>query len=79
MIYTRLTTIDNPYNPFDQFLEWYLYDLEKGYNTSELLGRIVRTSDAFTDEENEIENRKAIDSIIQHDLTKKYIKVTKNY
>ena len=79
MIYTRLTTIDNPYNPFDQFLVWYLYDLEKGYNTSELLGRIVRTSDAFTDEENEIENRKAIDSIIQHDLTKKYIKVTKDY
>lgn len=79
MIYTRLTTIDNPYDPFDQFLEWYLYDLEKGYNTSELLGRIVRTSDAYTDEENEIENRNAIDSIIQHDLTKKYIKVAKNY
>lgn len=79
MIYTRLTTIDNPYNPFDQFLEWYLYDLEKGYNTSELLGRIVRTSDAYTDEENEIENRNAIDSIIQHDLTKKYIKVAKDY
>ena len=79
MIYTRLTTIDNPYDPFDQFLEWYLYDLEKGYNTSELLGRIVRTSDAYTDEENEIENRNAIDSIIQHDLTKKYIKVAKGY
>ncbi len=79
MIYTRLTTIDNPYDPFDQFLEWYLYDLEKGYNTSELLGRIVRTSDAYTDEENEIENRNAIDSIIQHDLTKKYIKVAKDY
>lgn len=79
MIYTRLTTIDNPYDPFDQFLEWYLYDLEKGYNTSELLGRIVRTSDAYTDEENEIENRNAIDSIIQHDLTKKYIKVVKDY
>ena len=79
MIYTRLTTIDNPYDPFDQFLEWYLYDLEKGYNTSELLGRIVRTSDAYTDEENEIENRNAIDYIIQHDLTKKYIKVAKDY
>lgn len=28
-----LTTFDNPYNPFEQFSDWFLFDVEKGYNT----------------------------------------------
>lgn len=38
-----LTTIDNPYDPFDQFTEWMLYDEEKGYHSTSYLGRIART------------------------------------
>lgn len=29
-----LTTFDNPYNPFEQFSDWFLFDVEKGYNLS---------------------------------------------
>ena len=51
----RLTTFDNPFDPFEQFTSWFLYDEEKGYHTCAYLGRIARTSDALTDEENELE------------------------
>ena len=48
----RLSTIDNPYNPFDDFTRWYMYDLELGHNTTERLARFANTSDGFTDKEN---------------------------
>ena len=40
-----LTTFDNPYNPFDDFTLWLLYDKEQGYNTCERLARIAKLSD----------------------------------
>ena len=72
---TRLTTIDNPYNPFTQFDEWFLFDLEKGYNTCDYLGRIARTSDMLTDQENDEEIERAIDEIIKFDFRNIYKKV----
>ena len=40
-----LTTIDNPFDPFEQFTSWLLFDEEKGYHSCSYLGRIARTSD----------------------------------
>lgn len=73
-----LTTFDNPYNPFEQFDEWFLYDVEKGYNTCSYLARIARTSDEFTDEENNQEILRAIDEIIRYDFLNIYKKVKKS-
>ena len=73
-----LTTFDNPYNPFDQFNSWFLFDVTKGYNSCGLLGRIARTSDSFTDEENDREVERAIDEIIKNDFLNIYKKVTRN-
>ena len=73
-----LTTFDNPYNPFDQFDSWFLFDVTKGYNSCEVLGRVARISDSFTDEENDREVERAIDEIIKLDFLNIYKKVKKN-
>lgn len=73
-----LTTFDNPYNPFDQFDSWFLFDVTKGYNSCGMLARFARTSDSFTDEENDKETERAIDEIIKYDFLNIYKKVKKN-
>lgn len=70
-----LTTSDNPYNPFEQFNLWFLFDEQRGYHTTSYLGRVARTSDQFTDEENDREIERAIDEIIKYDFTNIYKKV----
>lgn len=69
-----LTTFDNPYNPFTQFTKWFLFDVEKGYNSCGYLARIARTSEEFTDEENNREIERAIDEIIEYDFLNIYKK-----
>lgn len=72
-----LTTIDNPFDPFEQFPSWFLFDVEKGYNSCAYLGRIARTSDQLSDEENYEEIERAIDEIIKYDFMNIYQKVSK--
>lgn len=72
-----LTTFDNPFDPFDNFREWFLYDVEKGYNSCGYLARIAKTSSQFTDEENNEEIERAIDEIIKYDFLNIYKKVKK--
>jgi hypothetical protein len=72
-----LTTIDNPYDPFEDFKSWFKYDVEHGYNTCGYLARVARTTDQFTDIENAIEIENAIDEIIEHDFMNVYVKLKK--
>ena len=70
-----LTTFDNPYDPFKQFDSWLMYDNDRGYNSCSRLGRIARTSDQLSDEENEEEIERAIDEIIKYDFMNIYKKI----
>jgi hypothetical protein len=74
----RITTFDNPYDPQEDFSQWFLFDVTKGYNTCALLSRISKTSEQLSDEENEVENERAIDEIIKYDFQNIYKKVYVN-
>ena len=73
-----LTTRDNPYDPFEQFVPWFMYDVEKGYNSCGYLARVSNTSDLLSDEENDIEVERAIDEIIRIDPLNIYQKIKKS-
>lgn len=70
-----LTTVDNPYNPFDNFKSWFLFDVQKGYNSCSYLARIAKTSEIMSEQENNEEIERAIDEIIEKDFLNLYIKV----
>lgn len=73
-----LTTFDNPFDPFDQFTSWFLFDVEKGYYTCAMLGNLVNLSDDMTQKEISAETERAIDDIIKHDVLNIYKKVYRN-
>lgn len=70
-----LTTFDNPFDPFEDFSNWFLFDIEKGYNSCGYLARIAKTSNQLTDGENAAEIERAIDEIIKYDFMNIYKKV----
>lgn len=71
-----LTTTDNPFNPFEDFSSWLMFDIEKGYNTCGRLMRIANIPDDFTEQEEDEEIERAIDTIIKYDVLDIYKKVT---
>lgn len=60
-----LTTVDNPFNPFTNWDEWYAYDEAKGYCTSGLLARITKTSNELSEKEQNEDVEEAIDEILE--------------
>ena len=72
-----LTTYDNPFNPFEQFSSWFLFDVEKGYNTCSYLARIAKLSDKMSQQEEDEEVERAIDEIIKYDVEDIYQKVSR--
>ena len=88
MKFYGLTTKDNPYDVFRDYINWMNFDHQKGYNTAEYLARIARTSDDLSEDENQKEIERAIDEIIKfHPILKnengekvdgiEYVKVVK--
>ena len=72
-----LTTIDNPFNPFDQFDEWFAYDEFVGHHTCAYLARVA----LYSPDQAESAQSEAIDSaiteIVAHDPLGIYRRVTK--
>lgn len=72
-----LSTIDNPFNPFEDYSSWLMFDKEKGYDSAERLMRIAKLSDDMTQKEENEEIERAIDEIIKYDILNVYVKVSK--
>lgn len=73
-----LTTFDNPFDPFEDFTSWFMFDIEKGYNTCGYVARIANTPDDLSQKEVDEEIERAIDEIIQYDFLNIYKKVKRN-
>ena len=73
-----LTTFDNPFDPFEQFTSWFMFDVEKGYNSCGYLARIANLTDDMSDQEVNDDMEGAIDEISQYEFMKIYKKVKKN-
>lgn len=73
-----LTTVDNPFNPFTQFDEWYAWDSKAGYHTPSLLDRIVFNSDDLSpaDQAKAIQN--GIDEIVRENVSGMHKKISES-
>ena len=74
---SMLTTVDNPFDPFEQFSSWFLFDVEKGYNSCGKLARIANVSESMSETEFNNEIDSAIDKLIKVDFLDIYKKITK--
>ena len=73
---SMLTTIDNPFNPFTQFDQWYRYDVDSGYNTCSFIARLARTSDELSEEDEELEINRTLKEITSFNILGIYKIVT---
>lgn len=73
-----LSTVDNPFDPIDQFDDWRRFDEEKGYHSCNYLARIAEISDDMTQKEQDEEIERAIDEIILRNPLGIYKKVKKS-
>lgn len=74
-----LTTLDNPFDPFNDFASWFSYDLEKGHHTASRIARIAQIDSEMSQKEVDAEMDRAMDLIVKYDFEDKYIKVSEHH
>lgn len=85
MAATFVTTLDNPYDYFTQFDEWYAFDTSHGYDvigrpydTLNYVARIANVDSQMSDMEYDQAIDAAVDEIVRLNLTGNYRKVYEN-
>ena len=68
-----LSTTDNPINPFDDYVAWYLEDIRLGHDTCGLLARLASVSNSIDDES----EMSAMRDVIKYNFSGKHIMVTR--
>lgn len=78
-----LTTVDNPFNPFDRYDDWRRFDEEKGYYSNSKVARMLQKNNVtlfgdLTQKEIDEATEEAIDEIVKYDFLDLFKKVTKD-
>ena len=63
----HITTIDNPFNPFEDFASWYDFDMEKGYCSCQRVARLANITDDMSEVEIENETERATRRLVEID------------
>lgn len=71
-----LTTVDNPFHPYDEFDDWLMFDTSNKYFTLNYLARIANTSHEQSDDEYNAEVDRAIREICRLNLSGMHRMVT---
>lgn len=64
---SMLTTFDNPFNPFKDFISWWKTDLILGHDCCGILARESNTSDVSSDEVNDKSIVEAMNRIVERE------------
>lgn len=82
MVASFVTTMDNPYDYFTEFDEWYAFDISHGYdvigkpyNTLNYVARVADVNDSMSEEEYTMAVNEAVDEIVKMNLTGNYRKI----
>lgn len=79
MIRAMLTTVDNPYDPFDEWNEWLACEVRLGHNSLGLLGRLAMVSDELSEADQAKSIEDAIDDIVRENVSGVFRKVTREF
>lgn len=72
-----LTTVDNPFDPFDQYDEWFAYDARLGYDTGSVVARLTLWSEDLSLADQLEADERAIDELVKTNVTGVYRKVVR--
>jgi hypothetical protein len=73
-----LTTVDNPFDPFTQFDEWFHWDEAAGYHTMSLLARLAMVGEDLPEADQNLAIQSTIDEIVAENVSGKFRKVLRN-
>lgn len=73
-----LTTVDNPFNPFTEWDDWYTFDASKGYHTPGLLARLTVDAEELSDADQTLAVQLAVREIARENVLGIYKVVTED-
>lgn len=73
-----LSTVDNPYNPFDNFEAWFAYDCAHGYNSCGIMASNTYTSEDYGEERILEDIEQGINDFLENDILGLYCKVVRD-